>query len=254
MWSSFKIAFSMYSKIPMPKTDWNAKSMKYAMCFFPMVGAAVGIIIFIADVICYRLQIGDIFRASILTALPVLITGGIHLDGFVDTMDAVNSYQSVERKLEILKDSHIGAFALICCMIYFVINFGLWSEISGKSLLILCIGFIMSRALSGLSIVTFPCAKKSGLAASFCDAAQKNVVKIIMSVYLVICAAIMMYIDIILGSICIITALLMFFYYKQMSIKNFTGITGDLAGYFLQMCELLMALSIVFAGKILILL
>ena len=45
MWSSFKIAFSMYSKIPMPKTDWNKKNMKYAMCFFPMVGAAIGIII-----------------------------------------------------------------------------------------------------------------------------------------------------------------------------------------------------------------
>ncbi len=252
MWSSFKIAFSMYSKIPMPKTDWDKKSMKYAMCFFPMVGAAIGIIMIIANAICYRLNIGDILRTSILTALPVLITGGIHLDGFVDTMDAVNSYQSAERKLEILKDSHIGAFALICCVIYFVIDFGVWSEISGKALLILCVGFIMSRALSALSIVTFPCAKKSGLAASFSDAAQKNVVMNTMYIYIVVCTAVMLYIHAILGILCIITAFTMFIYYKHMSIKNFSGITGDLAGYFLQMCELLMALTLVLGEKILV--
>ena len=50
-------------------------------------------------------------------------------------MDAINSYQPVERKLEILKDSHIGAFALIWCVIYFFIDFGVWSEISGKALI-----------------------------------------------------------------------------------------------------------------------
>lgn len=254
MWNSFKIAFSMYSKIPMPKTDWNDKNMKYAMCFFPMVGAAIGLIVWAVYTISYQLQIGDILRTAILIVLPVLITGGIHLDGFVDTMDAINSYQPVERKLEILKDSHIGAFALICCIVYFIIDFGIWSEAGGKSLTILCIGFILSRAFSALSIVTFACAKKSGLAASFSDAAQKNAVKITMYVYICICTVGMLYIDIILGSVCIITAFLMFIYYKHMSIKNFSGITGDLAGYFLQMCELLMAVSIIFVEKIIMIL
>lgn len=254
MWSAFKIAFSMYSKIPMPKTDWNDKNMKYAMCFFPMVGAAIGLIVWAAYIVSYKLQIGDILRTSILTVLPVLITGGIHLDGFVDTMDAINSYQPVERKLEILKDSHIGAFALIYCVVYFIIDFGIWSEVGGKGLIILCIGFVMSRAFSALSIVTFPCAKKSGLAASFSDAAQKNAVRLTMYVYIFICSIAMLYIDIILGAVCIITSLIMFIYYKYMSIKNFSGITGDLAGYFLQMCELLMAVSIVVVEKIIMIL
>ena len=43
--NSLKIAFSMYSKIPMPRTDWNKDNMKYAMCFFPLVGAVLGIIV-----------------------------------------------------------------------------------------------------------------------------------------------------------------------------------------------------------------
>ena len=250
MWSSFKIAFSMYSKIPMPKTDWNDKTMKYAMCFFPLVGAAIGFIVWSVFMLSYKLQVGYILRTSILVTLPVIITGGIHLDGFVDTMDAINSYQPVERKLEILKDSHIGAFALISCVVYFIISFGIWSEVGEKSLFILCIGFIMSRSLSGLSIVTFPCAKKSGLAASFSDAAQKNIVRITMYIFIVFCMIAMLYVHIALGSICIISAILMFIYYRYMSIKKFSGITGDLAGYFLQMCELIMAISIVLGEKI----
>ena len=225
MWNSFKIAFSMYSKIPMPKTDWNNESMKYAMCFFPLVGGTIGMLLYAVYMISYKLEFGDIFRTALLTIMPVLITGGIHLDGFVDTMDAINSYQPVERKLEILKDSHIGAFALISC-------------------------FMLSRALSGLSIVTFPCAKKSGLAAGFSDAAQKNIVKVAMYFYILACIVGMLYIDLILGIISFLSAFFMFFYYKHMSIKKFSGITGDLAGYFLQMCELLMLIAVVLGEKI----
>lgn len=250
MWNSFKIAFSMYSKIPMPKTDWNNESMKYAMCFFPLVGGTIGMLLYAVYMISYKLEFGAIFRTALLTIMPVLITGGIHLDGFVDTMDAINSYQPVERKLEILKDSHIGAFALISCVIYFIIDFGAWSEVSRKSLFILCIGFMLSRALSGLSIVTFPCAKKSGLAAGFSDAAQKNIVKVTMYFYILACIVGMLYIDLTLGIISSLSAFFMFFYYKHMSIKKFSGITGDLAGYFLQMCELLMLIAVVLGEKI----
>ena len=40
--NSFVVAFSMYSKIPMPRADWTKENMKYSMCFFPWVGLAVG--------------------------------------------------------------------------------------------------------------------------------------------------------------------------------------------------------------------
>ncbi len=39
---SFLIAFSMYSKIPMPQCEWNEENMAYAMCFFPWIGVAIG--------------------------------------------------------------------------------------------------------------------------------------------------------------------------------------------------------------------
>lgn len=251
LWNAFKIAFSMYSKIPMPNTDWNKRNMKYAICFFPLVGGVIGILTVLWGYISYKFQIGGVLYASILTILPILITGGIHFDGFLDTMDALSSYQSTARKLEILKDPHTGAFAIISGITYFIFYFGVLSEVKGEGLIIIAIGFMLSRALSGLSIVTFTCAKNSGLAASFSDAAQKDKVKYTMIVYILLCSLGMILVNSILGIATIVIALSVFIYYKSMSKKQFGGITGDIAGYFLQICELAIAIGVVVVGKIL---
>ena len=69
------IAFSMYSKIPMPRVDWNEKNMKYAMCFFPLVGATEGLCVFLAGRLLFVCGFGKMFFAAVMTLLPVLITG-----------------------------------------------------------------------------------------------------------------------------------------------------------------------------------
>lgn len=247
MLNSLKIAFSMYSKIPMPHTDWNEKNMRYAMCFFPLVGAVIGFLYYLWFNISIALGINDILRSAIYVVIPVLVTGGIHVDGFVDTMDAYNSYQSIERKLEILKDSHIGAFALISCIMYFIINFGAVSEISSlNSVMIIALGFMLSRAFSALGIVKFKSAKDSGLARTFKDSSQKKIVMITMIFYIAFITITMIYIDLYEGIGAVIVTVLTFIYYKNMSYKKFGGITGDLAGFFLQVCELFIILTVVF--------
>ena len=250
MWDAFKIAFSMYSKIPMPKAEWSKNNMKYALCFFPAVGVLVGLMVYFWSIISNKLNIGTTLTAAIFVIIPIIATGGIHVDGFIDCNDAINSYQPMERKLEILKDSHIGAFALITCITYFIIDFGVWSEVKGEIVILLAIGFVLSRALSGLSIVTFPLAKDSGLASTFSNSADKFKVKITMIAYIVLCIVSMLYVNIILGIIVVSTAFLVFLYYRIAAIKKFGGITGDVAGYFLQLCELSMALMLVSVDKI----
>ena len=51
--------------------------------------------------------------------IPFFVTGGIHLDGMLDTADALSSWRPMERRIEILKDSHAGAFAILICVVYF---------------------------------------------------------------------------------------------------------------------------------------
>ena len=168
---SIVVAFSMYSKIPMPHIEWNKENMKNVLCFFPWVGAVAGVLVWLWFLVSDQLGFGVMLRASVAVLIPVLVTGGIHLDGLLDTADALSSWQTRERRLEILKDSHAGAFAIIVCCGYFLAAFGIWTEAGAEDIGVLAVGFILSRALNGFGICTFPCAKNSGLAATFAQAA-----------------------------------------------------------------------------------
>ena len=105
---SFIIAFSMYSQIPMPQFEWKEEDMKYMLCFFPLVGAVIGLCLYGWEKLCMGMEINGVCRTLVGTAIPLLLTGGIHVDGYMDTMDAFHSYQSRERKIEILKDMAVS--------------------------------------------------------------------------------------------------------------------------------------------------
>ena len=239
IYNSLVLAFAMYSKIPTPKADWEKENMRYVLCCFPLVGAVIGMLTCGWGWLSAQLSIG------VLLLIPVLVTGGIHLDGFLDTCDALHSYAEKERKLEILKDPHAGAFAIICGISLFVLNFGLWSELSMHGVRSLAFGFVISRCLSGWSVATFPCAKDTGLAATFQNAAHRHVVAVVCSVELLFTLVAAFFKEP-FGAACMLAAaLLAMVWYYFMSRKQFGGITGDLAGWFLQMCECLMALAVV---------
>ena len=120
LFESLLVAFSTYSALPMPQFEWNRRNMQYAICFFPMVGLVCGLVLLGWHQLCRWQQVSEIFFAAGAVILPLLLTGGIHMDGYMDTVDALSSHQPKERKLEILKDSHCGAFAILYCGIYLV--------------------------------------------------------------------------------------------------------------------------------------
>ena len=252
LWNSFKIAFSMYSKLPVPYADWKPENMSYSMCFFPLIGIVIGGLVMVWAWLSTKMNLTGHFDTVIYLLIPIIVTGGIHLDGFLDTQDALNSHQSTERKLEILKDPHTGAFAIISAIGYYLLAFGIWSEIGQKSIRILSVAFILSRALSGLSVVTFRLAKNTGLAATFSESAQKKKVKMTMIVYLVTCAIVMAWIQIWLAVTAFVAGVAIFLYYRHICYKEFGGITGDLAGYFLQICELGIAIAVILVEHILL--
>ena len=170
--------------------------------------------------------------------IPILITGGFHVDGFMDTMDAFHSYQPREKKLEILKDSHIGAFAVIMLAAYGLIYLGAFSEIRDMDILkTVCAGFVLSRALSGIAVVSFPAAKKDGLLYLFASNAQKKIVRVSLVMQVILSAVFMLYESVSAGTVTVLTAAGVFAYYYYRCKKELGGITGDTAGYFVVLCE-----------------
>lgn len=250
LWNSFKIAFSMYSRIPVPGSEWTKEHMKYTLCFFPAVGAIVGLLVICWSDFSRFLDFGMPARTAGLTLIPVIVTGGIHMDGFMDTADALGSFRGREKKLLILKDPHCGAFAVLSCVCYFLAYGGAVSEIGRGNLLILAWGFVLSRALSAFSFASFPMAKETGLAASFSGAAHKKAVRGVSAVTAAGSAAVMCFLNPAAGLLCIGGAVLSFVWYYRISMKQFGGITGDLAGWFLQICELSAAICLAVIEKI----
>jgi adenosylcobinamide-GDP ribazoletransferase len=242
----------MYSKIPMPKIEWNNKNMKYALCFFPLVGFVIGIAVYGVGQLGYYYQWNPLLFAAIMTLMPVMLTGGIHLDGLLDTIDALSAYCEQEKRLEILKDSNSGAFAIIGGIFYFILSLGIWSATPKEVLGILFITYGMSRTMSAFSMATFPLAKNTGLVATFQQGAQIKIVQIVMGVLYIAEVIAMIIINPIIGISCTFGSLLVFAYHYYVCKKYFGGITGDLAGYFLQICELIMLIIVTLLGNIIL--
>jgi adenosylcobinamide-GDP ribazoletransferase len=248
---SFIIAFSTYSKIPMPQFEWRREDMKYALCFFPWVGAVVGGVLWLFCLAAERLGMGELSTCLIGTAIPLAVTGGFHLDGFLDAMDAFHSYGERERKLEILKDAHIGAFSVIMTLLCGMIYVSAFSEIqTAQSLAVFCCGFVLSRTLSGLSLVYLKAAKSDGLLVTFAGSADVRIVRVVLWLELFLCSGVMLGLSPVTGGIVLCAAVFCFGYYRRRSYRELGGITGDMAGYFVVICETAMAVAAAVGSRI----
>ncbi len=236
---SLACAFLMYSRIPMPQVEWKEENRRYSLALFPLIGAIIGAFLVVWTFISSLLDIGKWLYAAVCCLIPIAVTGGIHADGFSDVTDAKSSYASREKKLEIMSDPHVGSFAVIFTVLYFIMQFALFTEIYGvHAAVIPACSFVLSRSLSGFAAVTFKCAKKDGTLQRFVKPAHKRNSITILAFFA--CSSIdgMFISDPICGLSAVAAALISLICYRISSYKIFGGITGDTEGHFLQICEI----------------
>jgi len=244
--SSCVTAFSTYSRIPMPQVDWSEDNMRHTLAFFPLVGAAVGAVFWGVDALCRLLETGAVLRAALLTAAPAAVTGGIHLDGYCDTIDALSSHAPREKKLAILKDSNAGAFAVIWCGVWFLLYFALLTEL--RSAATAAAGFVLSRSFSALAVERLPSAR-DGMGAALKKGSRFPWWAL--AVYLAAFGgAVWLWGTPAAGLAALAAAACFYFFYKHMALRLFGGFTGDLAGWFLQVCELLILAAVVVTERV----
>lgn len=236
---SIAAAFGMFSILPIPRVEWNKNSLRWVLCAFPLVGTAVGLLCWGWTELCACLDLPTILCGAGLTLIPVLSTGGIHLDGYADTWDALASCASPEKKREILADPHLGAFAVIHLCGWFIADFALWTALLRYEAVLVILSFTLSRSLSGLAVATFPLAKNTGLAHTFAKASdRKHTRRFLTGLSILLCIGLCF--QGWQGAAIVAAALSVFLYYRRMSQKQFGGLSGDLAGWFLQTAELWM--------------
>lgn len=232
------VAFSLYSRIPMPRFQWREEDMKHNLVFFPLVGLVVGALAFTVAWIADLAQLNVLTRVAIVSAVPLIVTGGFHVDGFMDVEDALRSYKSREEKLAILKDPHIGAFAVIC-----LASFGLlWCASLSvivenlRAMAAFALFFYVVRALSGALALRLRPARKDGmLRAETAKAGAVDFWLLTSQALLGTVAAIA--VDWRVGLAAALGVLVFTGRYKRLCYREFGGVTGDTAGYYVTVAE-----------------
>lgn len=253
------IMFATYSRIPMPRVKWEEKSRRRAICAFGLVGVVIGVLLLGLLRAGGALGIPSAALSCLVIAVPVLVTGGIHLDGFIDTSDARASYADKEEKLRILKDPHVGAFGIIRLLLYLLLVFAgietlITRQMSGRLRLAAVLIPVLSRICSGLLAQLLPKARKSGMLTDMIgEKCQKDNV-IILTAELIL-TAVLLGVLLLPGAPAAAVLLAaaqacLAWHYRRMALREFGGVTGDLAGWYLCMSELAGIWAYVIAGWI----
>lgn len=239
---SLIMTFSMYSKLPMPEVEWKKENKEYAFALFPLVGAVEMALFLFVYRIWNRLRIpernSELLIGIVLTILPILYTGGIHMDGFMDTCDALGSHASRERKLEIMKDSHVGSAAVLWTILYVMVYYLGMSRMQMRQLPIFGFSLIAERAVSVFCLLHFPIAPKNGMAADFVHSSDISSSKIILTVFFAISILGAAWFDRKTAAVLLIYFMCAAFWYAAKMRREIGGLTGDTAGFFLQVTEI----------------
>ena len=227
------MAFALYSRFPMPEMNWESRSRNFVLYAFPLVGLAVGGLEAAALYLTRILGLNGLLAGALLTAVPIWATGGIHLDGFCDVWDARASCRSRAEKLKILKDSNVGAFAVIHCVLLLLLSCGVWSQLAGPAWPAAVLP-VFSRCLAAFGALSLPNARGEGMLASVTGDRAGRWALLLGSA---LCAALLGAAEVRL-LLAPAAGYLTFAHYVRTAKREFGGTTGDLSGWFLTRCEL----------------
>ena len=244
----FLMAISMFTVIPLPRYEWDDEGGKNIMKFYPAIGLIVGLIWYGVFRLLNLLGASIMVITAITLITPFILTGMLHLDGYMDVCDALLSRRDKQEKLRILKDPHTEAFAVISVVMLFVVNFsGVYTVISNSikdnainnintSAVGLILIPIISRSLMGYLLLSKDSMKGSSLGAFFKQGTGK-VDRFILLSSLIISSIISIFIFKIYGVIMSLAMILVSTFLVNSAAKEFDGMSGDSAGYGLVIAE-----------------
>ena len=237
---AFAMCQSMFCAIPAPQV-WDEKAKDKMLLFLPIVGLEIGAIWVGLAWLCRLLNLPTMITALILTAYPYLVTGFLHLDGYMDVTDAVKSWRDLERRREILKDSHVGSFAVIGIVLLMIAQFAVFASTpADANYLILFFIPAVSRCCSALAVTGL----KPMSTSQYADQKKPKSNMVVLIVMLIIFLAVGF---LICGKhgFALVGCMVGYGLALRRAYKSMEGMNGDISGYALTLGEL--AAAAVFA-------
>lgn len=230
---AFVMCQSMFCAIPAPQI-WDEKARDKMLLFLPVVGLEIGLLWAVLSWLCQILNIPYLITAMVLCVYPFLVTGRIHLDGFMDVTDAVGSCRSLERRREILKDSHVGSFAVIGLVLLVLAQFSCFASVPETAdFQILILIPAVSRCCSSLAVTVLKPMQTSQYAQRTASIGKITILVIQLAGFLLagyfLCGK---------YALALVGALLGYGAALRHGYKSLEGMNGDISGYALTLGEL----------------
>ncbi len=173
-WAPIALGGSFLTVLPVPRVEASPRALAKAIALFPVVGAGLGALLGAVGLAFDGvLPPGPV--ALLLLAASVVLTGGLHLDGLMDTADGVFGGRTIERRLEIMRDSRIGSFGVVAGALVLIGQYACLAELIGTGrLTALVVAFGLSRWVLAVALGVFPPARSTGLGATFREAGGRG--------------------------------------------------------------------------------
>lgn len=237
---SFLAALHFLTTIPIaPRRHFTDAQLGASLAYYPIVGALIGLML-----VGVRLAFTLLFTASIgavLTlAMWVLVTGGLHLDGFMDACDGLFSHRSTEERLRIMRDVHVGAWGVLGVVLLLVSKLAALPAVSDEGLLL---APTLARWALSLSVVVFPYGRPEGWGKTLKERSGPRplVVATLMAFALVLFFA---RVGGLVAFACVLISTLLI---ARFALDRLPGLTGDVYGMIAEVGEVVVLL--VFAAR-----
>ncbi len=234
----FITGFQFLTRIPIvSQSEWSMESFGRSVKFFPIIGAIIGLLLFAfvytvqkfggSPMPVHTMAIGVII-------LEIFITGGLHCDGLMDTVDGIFSGRPREKMLEIMKDSRVGAFGAMAFCLLIVVKYSLIMDIESALLpLAVLVMPIVGRIAVVIGITFYPYARASGLGKVFYECSHRQ------TLYVAGITALLLLVP--LGKTALISAAIgiaVAAIFCQYVSKKLGGLTGDVYGAIVELTEI----------------
>ncbi|RYL88134.1 adenosylcobinamide-GDP ribazoletransferase [Sporolactobacillus sp. THM19-2] len=242
------INLQFFTSIPIRcEISMDKDNINHAIKTFPILGLIQGLLY--ACILYLALNwtpFSSLAAAFFVWVAMIVITGGIHLDGWIDASDAYFSYQSIKKRLEIMKDPRTGAFGVLVVIVLLAAKFLFIYETvireSATTYLLIAMIPLISKSIMGMLIIHVKGAKADGLGAYFKQAADKKTLGIypIYFFIILVLAGSVNQRAFIGASILLVTMVVLYFGLSHKAVKWFGGITGDVVGASVEGSELVL--------------
>ena len=253
--NSFLIGLQFLTRIFVVKQSvWTEQSFGESVKFFPAIGAVLGIIC-AAIVGAMSFLNLPIFTGAVGFSLMIILTGGIHCDGLMDSADGLFSGRERDKILQIMKDSRAGSFGVVSMIIIAALEVSTLAELAKLSTWFLCAAIysapIIGRLMMVVTIGAFPYARQSGMGKAFAQFTTHRTIILATgeTILLLLPLSLISEIFLICAAAASCVALIVAWKFATFSVEKIGGVTGDIYGAITTLAEMFSLITFLLIGN-----